>query len=83
VYIVPTVARRGARPGFTSTNERRSLSSIVTNSTARLRIGSISSAQRQRYGIAFGVASSCFTSSCATAVDVAQNGNMWLAETSS
>jgi hypothetical protein len=43
VYMVLTVARRGDRPGLTRMSERRSESSIVTNSTARYKIGSISS----------------------------------------
>ena len=81
--MVLTVARLGARPGFTKISERRSESSIVTNWTARSRIGSISSAQRHKYGIARCVARSCLTSSCSTSVDVAQNGNIFFADTSS
>ena len=62
-YIVLTVARLGARPGFTRISERRSESSMVISSTARCRIGSISSAQRHRNGMARAVPMSCLISS--------------------
>jgi hypothetical protein len=40
--MVLTVARRGDNPGLTRMSERRSESSIVTNSAARNRVGSMS-----------------------------------------
>ena len=78
--MVETVARLGARPGLTSTSERRSESSIVINSTAWFKIGSMSSSQRQTYGTAFLPAINCLISSLVSSVDCAQKGNMLLAE---
>jgi hypothetical protein len=81
--MVDTEARLGASPGLTRITERRSESSIVTNSTALCRIGSMSSSQRQRNGTARLVAISCLISSLATSELLAQNGNMFLAASSS
>src|SRR6516165_10172473 len=55
---------------------------MVMSSTARCRMGSMSSAQLHRNGIARVVPMSCLISSCATSVEVAQNGNMFLCATS-
>ena len=83
VYIVLTVARRGDRPGLTRISERRSESSMVTSCAARSRIGAMSWSYDQRCGTARFEAMSCLTSSCATSVEVAQNGNMLRANRSS
>src|SRR5690348_6802969 len=83
VYIVVTVARRGARPGLTRISERRSDSTVVTSFAALTSVGSITSLYDQRNGTARGAAPMRrFTSSCPPEL-TAQNGNMCLRSISS